>query len=83
MALQLEISDSVVGGLQIPASEVESRLRTELAAGLYAQGILSFGKARELAEMSQYEFGDLIGSRGIPRHYTEADLEADLAYARG
>ncbi len=83
MALRLEISDSVASGLQLPASEVESRLRTELAVGLYAQGILSFGKARELAEMSQYEFGDLIGDRGIPRHYTEADLEADLAYARG
>jgi predicted HTH domain antitoxin len=73
----------VVRGIQLPASEVEARLRQELAVGLYSQHILSFGKARELAEMSQYEFGDLIGSRGIPRHYTEADLEADLAYARG
>ena len=51
--------------------------------GLYSQHILSLGKASELAEMSRYEFGDLIGSRGIPRHYTEADLAADLAYARG
>ena len=83
MALRLEISDSVARGIQLPASEVEARLRQELAVGLYSQHILSLGKASELAEMSRYEFGDLVGSRGVPRHYTEADLEADLAYANG
>lgn len=83
MALRLEISDSVVDGLRLPAPEVEARLRQELAVGLYSQHILSLGKASELAEMSRYDFGDLIGSRGVPRHYTEADLEADFAYANG
>jgi len=83
MALRLEISDSVADDIRLPAPEAEARLRQELAVGLYSQHILSLGKASELAEMSRYEFGDLIGSRGVPRHYTEADLEADFAYANG
>jgi predicted HTH domain antitoxin len=62
--------------------EVEPRLRTELALALYAQGILSFGKAAELAEMSRYGFAELAGDREISRHYSADDLAQDLAYVR-
>lgn len=68
--------------IRLPLQEVEPRLRTELAIALYAQGILSFGKASELAGTSRYAFADLIGDRNIPRHYTEDDLRHDLDYAR-
>jgi predicted HTH domain antitoxin len=54
----------------------------ELAITLCAQEALSFGKAKELAGMSRYEFGQiLLGKRGIPRHYGREELEDDLAYA--
>ena len=56
---------------------------TELAVALYARGILSFGKARELTPFNRVEFGLLLGHRGIPRHYTEQDMEDDIAYACG
>jgi predicted HTH domain antitoxin len=82
MTLQLDIPDSVVQALRLPAAEQAQRLKTELAVSLYAQGILSFGKARELAELSAYEFGRLLGQRKIPRHYIADDLKDDLAYAR-
>jgi predicted HTH domain antitoxin len=58
-------------------------LLKELAVALYAHGLLSFGKARELAGMGKYEFGRLLGERGAPRHYGREELEDDLAYARG
>ena len=83
MAFRLDIPDSVANGLRIPIPEVEPRLRSELAVALYAQGILPFGKACELAEFSRYAFADLIASRNIPRHYTDDDLSLDLEYARG
>jgi len=54
----------------------------ELAVALYARGILSFGKARELCGLSKYEFGLLLGHRGIPRHYAADDLRDDVTYAR-
>ncbi len=82
MPLHLDIPESVVRSLKLPASEIEFRLRVELAVALYAQGILSFGKASELAEISRIAFADLVSQRNIPRHYTEEELTQDLAYAR-
>ena len=82
MSLRLDIPDSVVQGLRLPEEEIPGRLRTELAIALYAQGVLSLGKAAELAEMSRLLFGELVGQRGVPRHYGEGDLAEDLAYAR-
>ena len=83
MVLQIEIPESIIASLRLPAAEMEPRLRAELAASLYAQGILSFGKASELAGVYRFAFADLIGQRGIPRHYAESDLAQDLAYAGG
>jgi predicted HTH domain antitoxin len=83
MTFHLDIPESIANSIRLPEPEVEKRLRTELAIALYAQGILSFGKAAELAERTRYAFADLIGERNIPRHYTEHDLAKDLDYARG
>jgi len=54
-------------------------LKRELALSLFEQGKLSFGKARELAEMTVWEFQQLLGSRGIPVHYDVEDYDEDLA----
>ena len=83
MALQLDIPESIAAGLRLPEAEIEPRLRLELALALYSQEILSFGKAVELSGISRYPFGDLLAKRGIPRHYTEADLALDVSYVRG
>ncbi len=53
-------------------------LKRELAPHLFEQGKLSFGKARELADMTIWEFQQLLGSRGIPIHYDVPDYEEDL-----
>ena len=81
MSIQLEIPDSVAQAMRLPGGERKHRLMVELALSLYDQGILSFGKARQLPGMSKYEFGLLLGQRGIPRHYDEEDLQDDLSYA--
>lgn len=83
MGVTLRIPDSVVQGLRLPEGEIAQRLRTELAIALYSQGALSLGKAAELAEMSRFLFGDLLGQRGIPRHCGDEDLAQDLSHARG
>jgi predicted HTH domain antitoxin len=83
MSVTLHIPDSVVEGLRIPEGELEQRLRTELAIALYALGALSLGKAAELAVSNRLLFGELLGQRGIPRHYGETELQQDASYARG
>lgn len=82
MALQLRIPDSVTQAIRLPEKRMEEDLLVELAVALYTQEVLSFGKARELAGMSKYEFGQLLGRRGIPRHYGWEELEDDVTYAR-
>ena len=58
-------------------------LLIELAISTYAQGILSFGKARELAGMGKYEFSQLLGKRDVTRHYSCEELEDDVTYGCG
>ncbi len=81
MSLLLEIPDHVAHAIRLPASEQHRQVMIELAVALYARGILSFGKARELTELDRIEFGLLLGKRGIPRHYGEQDIEDDIVYA--
>jgi len=83
MSVRLQIPDSVAQAIRLPEDRIEQELRLELAIALYAQGLVSFGKARELAGKDKYEFGQLLGERRIARHYGREELEDDLDYARG
>jgi predicted HTH domain antitoxin len=83
MGLQISISDSILQALRLPEQRIEQELRRELAIALYTQDILAFGKARELAEMDKYEFGQLLARRTVVRHYSFEELNDDLTYARG
>lgn len=76
--LILEFPEGLTDALRIPPSEQEDRLKRELAIRLYEKGFLSLGKARELAEMSRWEFIELLGREGIDLSYDEAELERDL-----
>lgn len=81
MSIQLEIPDDVAQAIRLPIQEQKQQLLIELAVALYTRGILSFGKARELARLNKYEFGVLLGQRKIPRHYDAEDLHDDVSYA--
>jgi predicted HTH domain antitoxin len=78
----IEIDDEVYEALQLPEGERSEVLKRELAVSLYAQDVLSFGKARALAELSAREFQQLLGEREVPRHYGEAELAEDIEYAQ-
>jgi predicted HTH domain antitoxin len=83
MGIVIDIPDSVARAMRLPQQWRKRQIEIELALALYAQGILSFGKARELAGLDVAAFGKLLGERAIPRHYTAEDLQDDLDYARG
>lgn len=78
----IEISDEVYDALRLPEGDRDHVLRRELSVTCYEQEILSFGKARELADLSTREFQELLAERGIERHDTEEELDGDVAYAR-
>ena len=54
-------------------------LRAEIAVSLYAQRRLSIGKAHELADMSLWEFRQLLAFRRISPDYDVSDLDKDIA----
>lgn len=82
MSVILEIPDQIAHAIRLPTGEREQSLMTELAVALYARELLSFGKAWEMTSLTRVEFGLLLERRVVPRHFTDQDLEDDLAYAR-
>ena len=82
MSVTLDIPDDVLAALPISEQERNGYLMLEIACALYARDVLSLGRAAELAGVPKITFGHEVGRRGIARHYTDAELEADLAYAR-
>lgn len=78
-SLMIEIPSDVIPAIKLPRKELDKALRTELALHLYATGILSFGPARRLADMSKMEFHFLLGQRRIERQYDDEDYKEDMA----
>jgi len=76
--LVLEMPEDVADALRVPPGEQEVRLRQELAVRLYQKGLLSFGKARELAGISKWAFHVLLGNEGVTRSYDAEELRQDL-----
>lgn len=81
--VDLSIPRDVFDSVKLPSKEKEKQMRVELAVALYREGALSFGKARELAGMSEEEFHRELGERKVERHYTEEELAEDAEYAAG
>jgi predicted HTH domain antitoxin len=80
--MQLSIPESIIQSIRLPEKRVEAELLRELALALYSQDLLSFGKARELANLNHHQFSQLLGKRHVARHYSESELAEDLDYAR-
>jgi predicted HTH domain antitoxin len=72
--ISIEIPREVIHTTRMTPEE----LRRELAVYLFQQGRLSFGKAREMADMTAWAFQQLLGTRGILVHYDVEDYEQDL-----
>lgn len=70
-SINLQLSSDLI-------NEGEQAIRQELAVKLYEQNIFTFGQARRLANLSVWEFQQLLGNRKIQRHYTEVDLLEDV-----
>ncbi|MBK7894737.1 MAG: UPF0175 family protein [Candidatus Promineifilaceae bacterium] len=71
----IEIPKDILRATRMTPAE----LKVELAITLFRGNKLSFGKAREMADMDAWTFQQLLGSRGISPHYDVSDYEEDLA----
>ena len=78
MQIIMDIPEDLLKAIRLPTEEVPARLKRELAIRLYRKELLSFGKARQLAGMTRWDFHDLLGNEGISRRYDVQELEDDL-----
>ena len=76
--LILEIPGDLTEARRLPPEEQMTRLRRELAIRLYQKEILSFGKARELAGLTKWEFHLILGQEDVPRRYDVEELSMDM-----
>jgi predicted HTH domain antitoxin len=75
----LKIPADVAAAIKLPCEGLDRVLKIELAVHLYSNGILPFGPARQLANMSKADFHFLLGRRRIERQYDVEDDEKNLA----
>ena len=73
MVYAIEIPAEVVHATRMTLQEI----KLELALMLFQQNKLSFGKAREMAGLTVWDFQLLLGQRKISIHYDIQDYLAD------
>ena len=78
LEVKIIIPEPIKSSLKIPPDEIDKRLKIELAIRLYEKGIASFGVARRIAELSKWEFIEILTRERIPIYYSEIDLQEDL-----
>jgi predicted HTH domain antitoxin len=83
MMMETEILIAIPREVLHTARMSPAEMKRELALTLFQQGRLSFGKARELADMTVWAFQQLLGSRGIPVHYDLEDYLEDQSALEG
>jgi len=69
--------------LRLDEEELEKAVRLYLAIELYREGVVSLGKAAEIAGLSRWEMMELLASKGIPLNYDEDDLSEDIETLEG
>ena len=83
MEIRIEVPAELATTLRRTPEELQYDLRLRALAGLVERGLLSTGRAAELAGVSRREFLDWCGEWRIRIHrWDEAEVEAELAYAR-
>ncbi len=80
--MMLAIPEDVVSALRLPPDEAESELRKELAIVLYQRRVLPLAKAAVLAQLTRWDFEQLLCKRHVERPFSEDDLAEDLNFAR-
>lgn len=74
----LTLPEKVIKALGLEEQEIASTLKKELAVYFFQRNLLSFGQARQLSELSIWDFLDLLRERKVPLHYGIPEYEEDL-----
>jgi predicted HTH domain antitoxin len=80
MTIEVTLPEDVFSSLRKSPQEIASDVRIAAAVEWYAEGLVSQGKAAELAGLSRPEFLDELAKRKVPViQMTVEELRAELA----
>jgi predicted HTH domain antitoxin len=79
--ISIKVPFDIVRAIRLPPDTIQEELQQELALALYQRGVLSSGKACDLAGVTRWEWEALLGARKIRRHYSDDEIDQDIAYA--
>lgn len=80
--VELDLPKSVLIAARIKEKEASKELKKIIALYLFENGVLSIGKACELAGISRWEFFELNQKAQIPLHYDIDDYYKDIDTVR-
>jgi predicted HTH domain antitoxin len=83
VTLTFDVPDNLLQEIHLPPAAAQAEVTKEVAVALYARGLLSLGRASEYSSMTRPEFEFLLAQRHVERPYDVAELERDLAWAKG
>lgn len=75
--ISFEFEPSAFGALRLAPNEFAREMRIAAAVQWYAQGVISQGKAAELAELTRADFLDQLHQRKVPACQATPDELAD------
>lgn len=83
LTVSLNLPRDLLGALDIPEAQLETRILELVALELFRQERISTGKGAELLGISKWEFIQLLAQHSIP-YFTEssAELTAEVATAQ-
>ncbi|MBI5253907.1 MAG: UPF0175 family protein [Euryarchaeota archaeon] len=64
--------------LKIREKDFSRAVLESIAVELYREGLISLGKAAEIARISKWEMFELLASKKIPLQYYPEDLKRDI-----
>lgn len=76
--IMVSFPKAVLLASNISEKNASMEIKKELALHLFENKTLSFGKARQLASLTKWEFMDLLREKKIPLHYDIKEYEEDL-----
>jgi predicted HTH domain antitoxin len=77
--IEVQVPDSVLRALRESPAAVARDIRIAAAVDWFSRGVLSQGRAAELADLSRWDFIEELGRRGVPAiNITVDELRAEL-----
>lgn len=75
--VSVDLPRDLINIFKIREKDFPSVVRETLSAELYREGLVSIGKAAEIAGVSIWEMQEILAKRKIPLHYYPEDLKND------